>query len=134
MAGGDSLPSKFDAGLLSGSGLYSANRGNLKKCIEREKKTLVATLVNLLFAMKHVFQNKMMCFFQLFYLRVSLDTRETGFVNPIPSMYGIFTYIWLICMVNVGIYTIHGCYGNPTEIHPYVFVVSTHALLGLEMP
>ena len=23
----------------------------------------------------------------------------------------IFTYIWLICMVNVGRYTIHGCYG-----------------------
>ena len=28
--------------------------------------------------------------------------------NPIPSMYGIFAYIWLICMVNVGKYTIHG--------------------------
>ena len=27
------------------------------------------------------------------------------------SMYGIFTYIWLICMVNVGKYTIHGWYG-----------------------
>ena len=26
-------------------------------------------------------------------------------------MYGIFTYIWLIFMVNVGKYTIHGCYG-----------------------
>ena len=26
-------------------------------------------------------------------------------------MYGIFTYIWLIFMVNVGIYTIHGSYG-----------------------
>ena len=26
-------------------------------------------------------------------------------------MYGIFTYIWLIFMVNVGIYTIHGWYG-----------------------
>ena len=23
-------------------------------------------------------------------------------------MYGIFTYIWLICMVNVDMYTIHG--------------------------
>ena len=30
---------------------------------------------------------------------------------PIPSMYGIFTYIWWIFMVNVGKYTIHGCYG-----------------------
>ena len=27
---------------------------------------------------------------------------------PIPSMYGIFTYIWLICIVNVGKCTIHG--------------------------
>ena len=26
-------------------------------------------------------------------------------------MYGIFTYIWLIFYVNVGKYTIHGCYG-----------------------
>ena len=30
---------------------------------------------------------------------------------PVASMYGIFTYIWLIFMVNVGKYTIHGCYG-----------------------
>ena len=30
---------------------------------------------------------------------------------PIASMYDIFTYIWLIFMVNVGKYTIHGCYG-----------------------
>ena len=30
---------------------------------------------------------------------------------PMPSMYGIFTYIWLIFMVNVEKYTIHGCYG-----------------------
>ena len=29
---------------------------------------------------------------------------------PIPSMYDIFTYICLILMVNVGRYTIHGCY------------------------
>ena len=30
---------------------------------------------------------------------------------PIGSMYGIFTYIWLIFMVNVGKYTMHGSYG-----------------------
>ena len=30
---------------------------------------------------------------------------------PIQSMYGIFTYIWLIFMVNVGKSTIHGSYG-----------------------
>ena len=29
-----------------------------------------------------------------------------------PSMYGIFTYIWLFFMVNVGKFTsFHGCYG-----------------------
>ncbi len=27
------------------------------------------------------------------------------YLFPIPSMYGIFTYIWLIFMVNVGKYT-----------------------------
>ena len=30
---------------------------------------------------------------------------------PMGSMYAIFTYIWLILMVNVGLYTIHGFYG-----------------------
>ena len=30
---------------------------------------------------------------------------------PIPSMYGIFTYIWHRFMVNVGKYAIHGSYG-----------------------
>ena len=30
---------------------------------------------------------------------------------PIGSMYGIYTYIWFIFMVNVGEYTIHGLYG-----------------------
>ena len=30
---------------------------------------------------------------------------------PIGSMYGIFTYIWINFMVNVGKYTIHGSYG-----------------------
>ena len=27
-------------------------------------------------------------------------------------MYGIFIYIWLTSMVNVGKYSIHGAYGN----------------------
>ena len=30
----------------------------------------------------------------------------------IGSMYDIFTYIWLIFMMNVGKYTIHGSYGG----------------------
>ena len=40
-----------------------------------------------------------------------------GLSIPIPSMYGIFPCIWLICMVHVGRYTIHGwykiCFWNP---------------------
>ena len=31
-------------------------------------------------------------------------------LGPICSMYGIVTYIWLIFVVNVGKYTIHGWY------------------------
>ena len=36
---------------------------------------------------------------------------EVSTLFPIGSMYGIFTYIWLIFMVNVGKYTIHGSFG-----------------------
>ena len=32
--------------------------------------------------------------------------------SPIGSMYDIFAYIWLIFMVNVGEYAIHGSYGS----------------------
>ena len=32
--------------------------------------------------------------------------------NPICSMYGIFTYIWVISRANVGKYSIHGAYGK----------------------
>ena len=34
------------------------------------------------------------------------------FPKPIPSMNGIFNYIWLISMVHVGKYAIHGSYGK----------------------
>ena len=30
---------------------------------------------------------------------------------PMGSMYGIFAYTWVIFMINVGKYTIHGSYG-----------------------
>ena len=36
---------------------------------------------------------------------------EAEHSHRIHVMYGIFTHIWLIFMVNVGKYTIHGCYG-----------------------
>ena len=44
-----------------------------------------------------------------------------GYINPyypIPSMYGIFAYIWWMFMVNVGRYTIHGWYGYWIDDHP----------------
>ena len=34
-----------------------------------------------------------------------------GNLLPIGSMYGIFIYIWLKSMVNVGKYSLHGSYG-----------------------
>ena len=42
---------------------------------------------------------------------------------PIASMYGIFTYIYLIFMVNVGKYTIHGSSGfwHPGNFPDLVF-------------
>ena len=40
---------------------------------------------------------------------------------------GIFTYIWLIFMVNVGIYTIHGSYGHGI----FSLVVSSKGFLGI---
>ena len=46
--------------------------------------------------------------------------REVPPILPYGSMYGLFTYIWLIFMVNVGKYTIHGAYGYwlPFQIQP----------------
>ena len=38
--------------------------------------------------------------------------------HPIPSIYGIFTSIWLIFMVSVGKYAIHGSYGHGSEHLP----------------
>ena len=39
---------------------------------------------------------------------------------PKESMYGIFTYIWVIYGVNVGKYSIHGSYGIPksSQLNP----------------
>ena len=43
-------------------------------------------------------------------LRHTFDISHT-MKYPIPSMYGIFTYIWFTFMLNVGRYTTHGSYG-----------------------
>ena len=39
--------------------------------------------------------------------------------TPICSMYGIFTYIWVISRANVGKYSIHGAYGTGKQIHEF---------------
>ena len=38
------------------------------------------------------------------------------FLVPIGSMYGIYTYVWLIFMVNVAKYSMHGYYGVGTFV------------------
>ena len=49
-------------------------------------------------------------------------------------MYGIFTYIWLIFMANVGKYTIHGFYGmgwvNFFPPPPRIWLKNTHFFQG----
>ena len=47
---------------------------------------------------------------------------------PIPSMYDIFTYIWLILMVNVGEYTRHGSYGYGNFLTKWGLYVSWFCL------
>ena len=42
----------------------------------------------------------------------ALFSGGVNFQGPIGSMYGIFTYICLFLMVNVGEYTMHGSYGG----------------------
>ena len=67
-------------------------------------------------------------------------------------MYGMFTYIWLIFMVNVGKYTIHGSFGIDSTyflkykilefsqlvhgfLHPqYTFWKFNHSTLGPSLP
>ena len=63
--------------------------------------------------------------------------------NPWWSMYGIFAYIWLIFMVNVGKYTIHGSSGNrrhqhgitrhPEDFHEVADVTTPTALTSPEV-
>ena len=47
---------------------------------------------------------------------------------PICSMYGIFTYIWVIFRANVGKYSIHGAFGYDTKPPrlPFGFYTSMH--------
>ena len=57
--------------------------------------------------------------------------------NPIGSMYGIFTYIYHKNQPNVGIYTIHGSYGNSSK--QYIlpkkwFTMDSMVLLNSKVP
>ena len=45
-------------------------------------------------------------------------------------MYGIYTYIWLMFMVNVGKYTIHVCYSMGSVLHlKFFFTDPLHVLV-----
>ena len=72
-------------------------------------------------------------------LSVLGDFRSTvsklpGWWIPIGSMYGIYTYIWLEFMVNVGKYTIHGSYGTVSrknkvlEVLPFTWSLTVRTL------
>ena len=50
--------------------------------------------------------------------------------HPIGSMYGIFTYIWFIFMVNVGKYTIHGSFGHEPRCQKRPAVTAEKAILA----
>ena len=54
------------------------------------------------------------------------DLVDYGYtVYPRCSMYGIFTYIWLNCLVNVGRYSVHGAYGYVTR-YTYFWLLTNH--------
>ena len=50
--------------------------------------------------------------------------------KPKGSMYGIFTYMWLIFMVNVGKYTIHGSYGKWYNKYQQIITASSCPILS----
>ena len=63
----------------------------------------------------HTSSRRVIFFVPLWWFRNTTNGKKPYKTNqpymPIPSMYGVFTYIWLIFMVNVGKYTMHGFYG-----------------------
>ena len=64
----------------------------------------------------------------------NINPKRYAIVYPIPSMYGIFTYIWLIFMVDVGKYTIHGCYGytNPIPFIPIALISRSYCATNID--
>ena len=60
-----------------------------------------------------------------FRLRKLVANEELKPLNtPRSSMYGIFTYIWVIYEVNVGKYSIHGAYGYIYIHNPMIVPVN----------
>ena len=59
----------------------------------------------------------------------SISTWQAQHNSPICSMYGIFTYIWVIFRANVGKYSIHGAYGSCCNafLHFLRLVMRDHA-------
>ena len=49
-------------------------------------------------------------------------------------MYGIFTYIWFMLMLNVGTYTTHGSYGFCFSSIPGHRVMSSESDWGVQSP
>ena len=49
--------------------------------------------------------------------------------QPLPSMYGIFTYIYFKFQPNVGKYTIHGSYGQLVQTIPTTGCISVISLM-----
>ena len=61
---------------------------------------------------------------------ISFPIAQSRFLSttlPICSMYGIFTYIWVIYGANVGKYSIHGAYGICSD------TLSLYVLICLNM-
>ena len=68
-------------------------------------------------------------FISLYHTWVYMDViLYMGYINissmyPVGSMYGIFTYIWLKSMVNVGKHTIDGSYGYICILYAYIIII-----------
>jgi len=71
----------------------------------------------------------------------SFPVERKGFPYPRCSMYGIFTYIWVIFRANVGKYSIHGASGicfqpfsNLDLRHFQTFKPSSSWLISVQKP
>ena len=71
--------------------------------------------------------NQWMCMCLKQYIRITnIYIYIYIYIYPICSMYGIFTYIWVMFRANVAKYSIHGAYG-------YIYIY-THTYLLYSIP